>query len=262
MPITCKLAQTFGANSNPNYAKAGLWGHPGIDEYCGYGTPIHSIYDGIVTLLWQPYYAADGFTAVNILVDDGTECFEWQVGHLTPAVQDGQSIHKGDLIGYEANHGPVYSGNRLITIAEQKAGNQEGAHRHYQKRPCMPVMPSSGGQLISKSNGGQYRDQGGFYYQEFDSNNGYNGCVDPLLPTFNRYLIFGMSGYDVFVLQRILKRKGFLDTEPTGGFYMKTMFALMKYQTSVGISPSGTVGPLTRAYLQKQLMPPPALSIT
>jgi hypothetical protein len=257
MPNTCVLAQGFGGHANPLYPPAG---HPGIDIHCGYGTPVHSLYDGIVTLVWQPYTTSDGFTAVNILVDNGIECFEWQIGHLTPCVNEGDAIHKGDVIGYEANHGPVYSGNRLITIAEQKAGNQEGAHRHCQMRPAMPVKPSDG-YLLQKSNGGPYRDQGGFYYQIFNYNNGFNGCVDPFLPIFNRSLFFGMSGYDVFVLQRILVRRGFLTAQPTGVFYYQTMRALMSYQSAAGISPVGIVGPQTRAYLQKQLMPPPALSV-
>lgn len=265
MPDTCVLGQGFGGNANPTYKVGGLKGHPGVDEKCGYGTPVHALYDGLAYKVLTPEKPSNdgtGFTGVFQIVDNGLECFEFLTGHLTPAVVEGQAVHKGDVIGTEANHGQVFSGNIEITLAMQKAGNREGSHRHDQMRPLMPVTKTSGKfEYLIGSIQSPYRDQGGFYYQIFDFWNGYNGCVNPLLPTFNRYLTYGMSGYDVFVLQRILARKGFLAAEPTGSFYMQTWLALMKYQSANGIANTGTVGPITRAFLQKQLLPPPALSL-
>jgi hypothetical protein len=142
----------------------------------------------------------------------------------------------------------------------QEAGNHEGAHRHYQKRPVMPVLPSTGGYLLDAHNGGQYRDPSGFYYQYFNYNNGYNGCISPFQPVFYRNLTVGMSGYDVFVLQRLLARKGFLKAQPTGFFGTQTMRAVAVYQSACGITPTSYFGPLTRAQAHRELAPLPALS--
>jgi hypothetical protein len=261
MPNLCTEGQPFSANYNPSYKAGGLAGHTGIDYACGYGTPIHSLYDGLVTLVWTPQApASDGYTAVAILVDDGKECFEWQVGHCNPdrSILEGTRIKKGDYIGTEANHGVVYSGNVLITLAQQKAGNQAGHHRHYQKRPVMPVLPSDGF-LLSNGRGGQVRAADGSYYQIFNFNGGYNGCVDPMVPVFNRLLCVGNTGYDCFVLQRILANKGFLTATPNGTFGPKTWAALRQWQISLGITPTGILGPLTRAQALRELAPLPVL---
>src|SRR5581483_404144 len=138
--MTCVQGQGFGQNLNPSYKQTGIAGHPGIDESCGFGTPGHAIYDGPAYKVVTPANAGpEGFTGVFQLVDDGLECFEWLTGHCDPLVQPGTPVHKGDLFFTEANHGKVYSGNIEITLAMQKAGNKAGAHRHYQKRPVMPV---------------------------------------------------------------------------------------------------------------------------
>jgi Putative peptidoglycan binding domain len=263
MPDTCVLGQGFGGNANPTYAEGGLIGHPGIDEHCGYGTPVHALYDGIAYKVLTPDRPANdrtGFTGVFQIVDDGLECFEFLTGHLTPSIQEGQPVHKHDIIGTEANHGTVFSGNIQITLAMQEACNHEGAHRHYQKRPVMPVLPSTGGYLLDSHNGGQYRDASGFYYQIFNFNNGYNGCISPFQPVFYRNLTVGMSGYDVFVLQRLLARKGFLKAQPTGFFGTQTMRAVAVYQSACGITPTSYFDPLTRSYASRELAPLPVLS--
>jgi hypothetical protein len=54
----------------------------------------------------------------------------------------------------------------------------------------MPVPPSDC-YLLSNGRGGQVRRNDGAYYQIFNYTGGYNGCVDPMLPVFNRILAFG-----------------------------------------------------------------------
>lgn len=73
--------------------------------------------------------------------------------------------------------------------------------------------------------------------------------------TYPRDLSFGFTGDDVVSLQTFLESRSYL-VLPAGtakGFFGGyTRDALMKYQTSVNISPTGTFGPLTRAAIQKQ----------
>ena len=104
----CAEGQGFGATANPIYNGIGLKGHPGQDWSCGWSTPISSRYAGIAYKVFAFHDSpnADGFTEVDIIVDDGFECFEWQVGHLDPSIAHGTQVNVGDIIGTEANHGP------------------------------------------------------------------------------------------------------------------------------------------------------------
>jgi hypothetical protein len=258
---TCSEGQPFGGNYNPLYNGIGLKGHPGQDWSCGWGTPISSRYAGLAYKVFTFINTPDkeGFTEVDLIVDDGFECFEWQVGHLNPGIAPGTEVKVGDIIGAEANHGPVYSGNILITVPMQKAGDQRGHHRHYQKRPLFRTQHPNG-HLLAGQNGSTYRDDNGFYLQVWDWDNGYNGCVDPTVPVFNRQLSIGMSGYDVWVMQRILAQEGLLTAQPTGYFGSATETAVMEYQSAKGLGIVGIVGPATRAALSQSLMPLPELS--
>jgi hypothetical protein len=85
-------------------------------------------------------------------------------------------VKAGDVIAKEGNHGTVYSGNILITPAMQAAGDHRGSHRHYQKRPVIRTLTPKG-QMLATANG-PYRDEVGFYYQVYDYDNGFNGCLD------------------------------------------------------------------------------------
>ena len=70
--------------------------------------------------------------------------------------------------------------------------------------------------------------------------------------SFPRTLRLGTSGADVSALQTALEQKGFLTMPPTiatGSFNALTKNALSTYQTSVGLSPDGVFGPLTRTRL-------------
>lgn len=266
MSQLCFEGQPFGANYNPSYATNALLGHTGQDWACGYGTPIYSEFDGVVYKVLtkeKPANDGSGFTGVFMIVNNGIECFEWLVGHCDPAVTEGTTVKKGDLIGHEANHGMVYAGNIQITLAMQAAGDTRGAHRHYQKRPVKPTLTLSQPSLSSTSDAnGSYRDGVGQYYTIFNYFNGYAGCVDSSKPTFSRDLWIGSSGYDVWVLQRLLTKLGhYAYPEWTGYFGLITARALSAYQAEEGISPSvGYFGPKTRADLIHYLLPSPTLS--
>src|ERR1700680_3850971 len=109
----CTEGQGFGLNYNDSYAASGLKGHTGQDWSCGYGTPIHAPFDGLVyKVLTKEHPSSDGsgFTGVFMIVDDGIELFEFLIGHCDPTVAAGTQVKKGDVIGTEANHGTVFSG--------------------------------------------------------------------------------------------------------------------------------------------------------
>lgn len=254
--MLCFRGQGFGGNANPSYAAGQLKGHPGIDVSCGWASPITAHFDAYVYKVFAADLpASDGYTAVFMIVDDGIELFEWVVGHCNPTVKAGQAVKKGDVIGTEANHGLVYSGNIHITLAMQRAGDQRGHHRHYQKRPLKKVERVTGVPLTTRNND-FIRAPDRLYYQVWDPYNGYNGCISPVAPVFMRDLWFGSSGYDAYVLQRIMQRLGFFTAEPTGYFGPVTGRAVTAFQKARGISPTfGYFGPKTRAALPQPLLP-------
>jgi hypothetical protein len=245
----CDEGQGFSQNLNPSYHTGGLIGHTGIDVACGYGTPVAALADGLVYSTFPAEHpASDGYTAVFSIVQTPLELFEFSYGHVSEIdCAIGQQVKAGDIIAKEGNHGTVYSGNVLITPAMQAAGDHRGAHRHYQKRPVIKTQQLRGVGLQTAS--GIYRDEGGYYYQVYDYNNGFNGCVDWTRPLFARELGILSSGYDVLLLQRALIREGFADFQPTGYFGLLTRAAVKRLQLAHAIPETGYVGPLTRAYL-------------
>jgi peptidoglycan hydrolase-like protein with peptidoglycan-binding domain len=62
-----------------------------------------------------------------------------------------------------------------------------------------------------------------------------------------RNLALGSQGTDVTQLQQFLLAHGDLNTTATGYFGILTQAAVIKFQTQNGISPVGSVGPITRA---------------
>ncbi|MEK7068912.1 MAG: peptidoglycan-binding domain-containing protein, partial [Patescibacteria group bacterium] len=69
--------------------------------------------------------------------------------------------------------------------------------------------------------------------------------------TFQRNLSVGSRGADVSKLQRLLVNQGLLESSGvTGYFGPLTKDALARFQRQAGITPAGSLGPLTRDYLQ------------
>jgi peptidoglycan hydrolase-like protein with peptidoglycan-binding domain len=246
----CAEGQGFALNYNPSYHDGGLLGHTGVDVSCGWGTPVAALADGYVYSTYPiEHPASDGYTAVFTIVETPLEVFEMSYGHVSEIdCQIGQQVKVGDIIAKEGNHGTVYSGNTLITLAMQAAGDHRGAHRHYQKRPVIKTQTLHGTALSTAE--GTYRDELGNYYQVYDFENGFNGCVDWTQPLFPRDLFVGRSGYDVYLLQKAIVLEGCGSFDPTGYFGVLTLAGAIALQKKHGISPTlGYVGPLTRAYL-------------
>ncbi len=252
MAAGCFEGQGFGQNFNPSYHAGGLIGHTGIDVNCGYGSPILSLTNGQVYSTYPiEHPASDGYTAVFVITDTPLETFEFSYGHVSEIdCQIGQQVKVGDVIAKEGNHGIVYVGNVLITQAMQAAGNHDGHHRHYQKRPVKKVQTTLAAKRYLQTQEGLYIKDNN-YYEIYDFDNGFNGCVDWTAPLFNRDLQQGVSGYDVYLLQKALVLEvGFNPLYCIGIFGPKTATAVMVLQRKHNISPAAPrVGPLTRAYL-------------
>lgn len=258
--MQCTLGQGFAKNFNPFYASIGLRGHNGVDVSCGYGSDCIAHFSGkVINVVSKGNAGREGYTLVSQLVDDGIECFEWITGHLNPTASVGDWLTKGDKYGTEANNGKVYSGNIEITLAMQRAGDTRGQHRHYQKRPLIPTIGTDGYSEYLLGPGWSPYFDGQRYYKVAAANNGYAGCINPLGPVFDRDRIPGAYGYDIFVLQRILRKQGFLSAEPNGRFGPLTLTALMRWQRALGISPAPIFGPKSRQMAQRMVALPPAL---
>ncbi len=260
MKPECSIGQMFGGNATDTYKNGGLLGHTGIDNDCGFGSPIHSYFDEeyVYKVLDKEHPANDGtgFTGVFTIVDNGIEVFEFLYGHCNPSVTVGQILTKGTVLGTQANNGEVYGANGVrITLEMQKAGDHRGTHRHDQKRIVKKVKTwNNKDTFLSAMEGGSFFKDG-YYYQYVAPNNGYNSCVNWLLPLFNRDLYFGCSGYDVQCLQNFLKARGFLNIETTTLFFgLATKGAVSAFQKAHGISPTlGYVGKVTRELINNTL---------
>lgn len=64
-------------------------------------------------------------------------------------------------------------------------------------------------------------------------------------------LRYGSKGAQVTELQNFLISKGYLQGEATGSFFAKTLTAVKAFQKANGLSPTGLVGPQTRALINK-----------
>lgn len=249
---SCVEGQGFAKNYNPLYHEGGLLGHTGIDINCGYGSPIASLTSGLVYSTYPIEKPAnDGYTAVFVITETPLETFEFSYGHVSEIdCTVGQEVKTGDTIAKEGNHGEVYSGNTLITLAMQAAGDHDGHHRHYQKRAVKKVPKTDPSKHYLQTAEGLYLKDGS-YYEVYDYENGFNGCVDWSLPLFTRDFEHGDTGYDVYLLQKALVLEvNFAPEDCIGIFGPKTAAAVQELQQKHGITPTAPrMGPLTRQIL-------------
>lgn len=93
-----RLTQRYGSSVNPLYGSSGF--HPGIDLAISSGTPIRAPADGKVVLA-EAYGGYGNFTILDHGNGIGT-CY----GHQTAfAVQEGEFVTKGQVIGYVGSTG-------------------------------------------------------------------------------------------------------------------------------------------------------------
>lgn len=154
--------------------------HTGQDEYKGYGYAWMSDNDGIVYKVWEP--TADfNWAAVHMLVPDGDDwCEVIPLGHASKiVVKEGDFVHTGQLVGYEGNHGEVYSGGRKVTVEERVRGSRLGAHNHRGIRPIKLVdTQEKGAYYLEDRQGRPFKFQG--KYCKIKNINSSKGWVDPM----------------------------------------------------------------------------------
>jgi LPXTG-site transpeptidase (sortase) family protein len=103
---------------------------------------------------------------------------------------------------------------------------------------------------------GEYPDRTVVFTTEVSSSKTIAPATTLSASTFPRVLKAGTSGVDVSALQTALEQKGFLTLPPataTSNFNALTTAAVSMYQKSVGLSPDGVFGPLTRVKLISDL---------
>ncbi|HVP54687.1 MAG TPA: M23 family metallopeptidase [Candidatus Eisenbacteria bacterium] len=117
-PVMGPITGAFGARIDPFNGEGAF--HSGVDISCHYGQPILAPADGVVT--YADFYSGYG----RLLEIDHGNSIVTRYGHLSGfAVADGQSVRKGQVIGYVG-----------------MSGRSTGAHLHYEVRiHDTPVNP-------------------------------------------------------------------------------------------------------------------------
>ena len=117
-PVMGPITGPFGSRIDPFNGEGAF--HSGVDISCRYGQPIMAPADGVVT--YASFYSGYG----RMIVIDHGNGITTRYGHLSGfAVTDGQTLRKGQVIGYVG-----------------MSGRSTGAHLHYEVRiHDTPVNP-------------------------------------------------------------------------------------------------------------------------
>jgi murein DD-endopeptidase MepM/ murein hydrolase activator NlpD len=117
-PVQGPITGPFGSRMDPFNGEGAF--HAGVDISCHYGQPIMAPADGVVT--YAGFYSGYG----RMIVVDHGNGITTRYGHLSGfAVTDGQTLRKGQVIGYVG-----------------MSGRSTGAHLHYEVRiHDTPVNP-------------------------------------------------------------------------------------------------------------------------
>lgn len=205
----CLISQGFGLNGNPSYAAAGQLGHTGIDEVCGYGTPVYALKKGWVYKILDANHPAmdgSGYWGVFMISEEDGQFCEWQVGHLSKILCNvGDRVEPWTVIGEEGNRGTVYTGGIQITKAMQDAGDQRASHRHWNKKILYRRDPiereNTGGQYVTAFSTERfpdaYQDENKYFYQVKDFRNGYNGSVDCMIDLDKGYAAINKHNIEI-----------------------------------------------------------------
>lgn len=135
-PIYDGAPESQGFGANPNNGFNGPGGHNGPDYAVPYDTPVKAAGDGVVEFegfitgeYWQnPWWFTPG-AGLTIALDHGPNEPDSTYSHLSRTVVDkGQSVKRGDVIGYVGNTGTVIP-------APTAANPHAGAHLHFNMFP-------------------------------------------------------------------------------------------------------------------------------
>lgn len=245
--------QKFGENPQI-YRQFNLKGHNGLDLLAVHGQPVYASHDGMafwevdenqgegVVLITTDQFYYNGLPAYYKtiywhLADYGKE------PHLKSPVLDfvqknvkkSMPVKRGDLLGFADN-----------------TGFSTGDHLHFGLKPLKSV---DGGPVSPED----ATDVGN--YQNIEQLNGYSGAIDPTVyfngTNANDHYDFlydmgvALVNADVLNLQRrlgVTPATGFLGM---GIYGPKTRAAVIEYQAKYKIPQTGSVGPMTRAALNR-----------
>ena len=178
------IYQEFGGSPSTNptqYTSIGIKGHSGIDTGNGWDTPVPCDNTGYVYKIAYAEKSPSNWQAVYMLVEEGKDIVEVCYGHLNQLyARPGEILNEGSYVGTEGNHGYVFSGGTEITPQMQKASDHRGHHLHTSYRPVKKVTErkrTSRYYLLNTDGSVFKRD--GFYYEIINTDNGYNGCINP-----------------------------------------------------------------------------------
>lgn len=191
--MICNETQGYYDNATSFYSSLGMKSHGGEDWNCGYGSPIQCPLDGYIYSIFNAIHkAADGYYALYIIATYKGQLGELCIGHLDPVASVGTQITKGQILGTESNHGVVYEGKTLITLAMQAKGDHRGHHRHWQWRPIKRIKTPLG-QCLVDFTGYLYMDTEGYFYQVINPENGNQGLSPDIHNILEDYDEFRMK---------------------------------------------------------------------
>jgi len=113
------VSQGFGENKLPIYKQSGMLGHNGIDLPCPNGTEIRFEVGDCRGKVYQKYLDIAGGLGLDVITQDKDGIFKHRYWHLRDyAVEVGQIVESGDLLGYADN-----------------TGRSTGSHLHWGLKP-------------------------------------------------------------------------------------------------------------------------------
>jgi len=163
------VTQWFGENKELYLKAIGMPGHPGIDIFQPYGTPIIAPYDGKISGVFFQTDNKIGGNQIDLFSDfqpsdfqpDGW-VYETMFAHCSKIlVQKDQRVKAGDIIGKVGNSGFVVSGG--IQYWQNSNPDNRGTHLHLGLRLWKPMRQGDMESLV---------------IQNFD--NGFHGWIDPM----------------------------------------------------------------------------------
>ncbi len=116
-----------------------------------------------------------------------------------------------------------------------------------------PPSSTGGGSCSSFGTGSEVHGSLCYCSTGYQWNGAINSCVIGY-PTFTRSLTIGSTGTEVVNLKNLLAVKGLYTGYVSTAYDKDTATAVSLYQALHNISPTGTVGPLTRAALNKSVI--------
>jgi murein DD-endopeptidase MepM/ murein hydrolase activator NlpD len=179
------VSQPFGANATSSYARDGLKGHPAVDFNATFNQPIYSVTRGMGRV-YKKFNESNPdlmkYRAPCELVDFDDCTLEITYGHCNDINCSLGQVSKGQQIATAGNTGECYSGGRLVTLEEKKAGSHAGTHLHLQFRKCDRTKKYNLASTLKNAYlldeyGQIYQENGTYFEYKLD---GYNGCIDPM----------------------------------------------------------------------------------